>query len=123
MRWVVGGGAGRGPLEAGDEFSTLPRIDAEPNCRYWRLAERTLGDGRIDTITADDCEAVVLAAADRARAKRPGSDARPPRENCVAALRALFERARRATYVLENPAAEVGTPRRLPSCRALRRSG
>lgn len=84
---------------------------------YWRLAERDLGDRRLDTVTADDCEAVVLAAAERARAKRPGSDARSPRENCVAALRALFERARRAKYVLENPAAEVGKPRRLTSRR------
>jgi integrase len=84
---------------------------------YWRLAERHFGDRRVDAVTVDDCEAVVLAAAERARAKRPGSDARSPRENCVAALRALFERARRAKYVLESPAAEVGKPRRLTSRR------
>lgn len=84
---------------------------------YWRLAERHFGDRRIDMVTVDDCEAVVLAAAERARAKRPGSDARSPRENCVAALRALFERARRARFVLESPAAEVGKPRRLTSRR------
>jgi hypothetical protein len=35
----------------------------------------------------------------------------------VAALRALFERARRAKYVLESPAVEVGRPRRLTSRR------
>jgi integrase/recombinase XerC len=84
---------------------------------YWRLAERHFGDRRIDTITVDDCEEVVLAAADRARKRRPDSDARSPRENCVAALRALFERARRARYVLENPAAELNKPRRLTSRR------
>jgi hypothetical protein len=68
---------------------------------YWRLAEKHFGDRRIDTITVDDCEDVVVAAAERARKKRPGSDARSPRENCVAALRALFERARRAKYRVE----------------------
>lgn len=52
-----------------------------------------------------------------ARALRPGSDARSPRENTVAALRALFERARRANYVLESPAADLHKPRRLTSRR------
>jgi integrase/recombinase XerC len=84
---------------------------------YWRLAEKHFGDRRIDTITVDDCEHVVLAAAERAKKKRPGSDARSPRENTVAALRALFERARRAKYVLESPAADLNKPRRLTSRR------
>lgn len=84
---------------------------------YWLLAERFYGDKPLDTVTSDDVERVVFAAAERARAKRPGSDARSPRENCVAAQRALFERARRANHILENPAAEVTKPRRHPSAR------
>jgi integrase len=117
-------GAPEGPSEVPTVSEYLRRIEPtfSPGTRrtyrsYWRLAERHLGDRRLDTVTVDDCEAVVLAAAERARAKRPGSDARSPRENCVAALRALFERARRAKYMLENPAAEVGKPRRLASRR------
>jgi integrase len=84
---------------------------------YWLLAERLFGDEPVDVITSDDIDKVVVAAAERARAKRPGTDARSPRENCVAALRAFFERARRARYVLENPAAEVTKPRRNPTNR------
>ena len=91
---------------------------------YWRLAEgleladgSRLGDKRIDAVTVDDLDAVVLAAAERARAKRPGSDARSPRENCVAALRAVFKRAKRARLILENPATELDKPRRLPNRR------
>jgi hypothetical protein len=68
-------------------------------------------------LAATGCEDVVVAAAERARKKRPGSDARSPRENCVAALWALFERARRAKYVFESPAAELNKPRRLTSRR------
>lgn len=84
---------------------------------YWRLAEAHFGDRPINTITVDDCEAVVLAAAQRAQRQRPGTDARSPKENCVAALRALFKRAKRARLILENPAAEVDKPRRHPSRR------
>jgi hypothetical protein len=54
---------------------------------YWLLAERFYGARPLDTITADDVERVVLAAAERARAKR----------------------------ILENPAREVNKPRRHPS--------
>jgi site-specific recombinase XerD len=96
---------------------TFPDRTRKTYRSYWRLAERHFGDRRIDTITVDDCEEVVLAAAERARQKKPGSDARSPRENCVTALRALFERARRAKYVLESPAAELNKPRRLTSRR------
>ena len=84
---------------------------------YWLLAERIYGDKRLDAVTSDDIEKVVVAAAERARAKRPGTDARSPRENCVAAQRAFFERARRAKLILENHAAEVTKPRRHPSTR------
>jgi hypothetical protein len=30
---------------------------------YWRLAETLIGDRPIDTVTVDDCEAIVVAAA------------------------------------------------------------
>jgi site-specific recombinase XerD len=84
---------------------------------YWRLAEAHFGDRPLNTITVDDCEAVVIEAARRAQRQRPGTDARSPKENCVAALRALFKRAKRARLILENPAEEVDKPRRLPNRR------
>jgi integrase len=84
---------------------------------YWRLAEAQLGDRPIDAVGVDDCEAVLAAAVRRAQRQRPGSEARSPRENCVAALRALFGRAERARLILHNPAANLDKPRRLPNRR------
>jgi hypothetical protein len=42
---------------------------------YWRLAEAHFGDRPLNTITVDDCEAVVTEAARRAQRQRPGTDA------------------------------------------------
>lgn len=84
---------------------------------YWRLAEQMIGDKPIDKVTVDDCEAIIVAAGKRAQARRPGSPGRSSRENCVAALRALFKRAKRARLITEDPAAEIGKPSRLPSRR------
>lgn len=84
---------------------------------YWRLAEEMIGSRPIDKVTVDDCEAIVVEAGKRAQARRPGSIGRSSRENCVAALRALFKRAKRARLVAESPAAELGKPSRLPSRR------
>lgn len=84
---------------------------------YWRLAEAHFGGRPLDAITVGDCQAVLDAAARRARKSRPTSDTRSPQENCVAALRALFARAERARLILDNPAARLDKPRRLPNRR------
>lgn len=84
---------------------------------YWRLAEAEFGERPIDTISVDDCEAVVLRAARRAAKRRSVTAGRSPKENCVAALRALFRKAQRANLIVENPALSVDKPRRLPNRR------
>jgi integrase len=89
---------------------------------YWRLAVAHFGDRRLTEVTVDDCAAVVAAAARRAQAARPASDGRSSRENCVAALRALFNRAALSGLVAVNPAAAVAKPRRRPSRRPLERA-
>ena len=79
---------------------------------YWRLALTHFGGRRLADITVDDCAAVVTDAARRARHNRAGSDGRSSRENCVAALRALFARAQRVGLIGTNPASGVPKPRR-----------
>lgn len=56
--------------------------------------------------------AVVADAEQRARRSRPSSDGRSSRENCVAALRAVFTRAKLAGLTTGNPAAAIVKPRR-----------
>jgi integrase len=82
---------------------------------YWRVAVARFGDRPIDALDADDCEAVLTDAVRRAQQRRPGSDGRSSRENCVAALRALFGRAERAGLLTKNPARELEKPRRRAS--------
>jgi len=65
----------------------------------------------------EDCARVVAAAERRARASRSSSDGRSSRENCVAALRALFGRARSAGLTEINPAAAIPKLRRRTSRR------
>ncbi len=84
---------------------------------YWRVAVARFGDRPIDTLDADDCEAVLADAVRRAQQRRPGSDGRSSRENGVAALRALFGRAERAGLLTKNPARELDKPRRRASRR------
>jgi site-specific recombinase XerC len=84
---------------------------------YWRVAVAPFGDRPIDSLDADDCEAVLTDAVRRAQQRRPGSDGRSSRENCVAALRALFGRAERAGLLTKNPARELDKPRRRASRR------
>jgi integrase/recombinase XerC len=84
---------------------------------YWRLAIARFGDRRLGEITVEDCAAVVADAEQRAQASRASSDGRSSRENCVAALRALFTRARLAGLIGINPAAAIPKPRRRPSRR------
>lgn len=74
---------------------------------YWRLAESLYGQRPIDTFTYDECERIVTEAGLRSQRRKRGSSGRPARENCVAALRALFGRAKKAQWILENPAKEV----------------
>ena len=84
---------------------------------YWRLAIARFGDRRIGEISVEDCTAVVAEAEQRAQDNRASSDGRSSRENCVAALRALFARAQLAGLTAINPAAAVPKPRRRPSRR------
>jgi integrase/recombinase XerC len=84
---------------------------------YWRLAMARFGDRRLGEITVEDCAAVVADAEQRAQASRASSDGRSSRENCVAALRALFTRAQLAGLTGINPAAAIPKPRRRPSRR------
>jgi integrase/recombinase XerC len=84
---------------------------------YWRIAMVLFGDRPIDEVGVDDCEAVIAEAVARAKRRRPGSDGRSTRENCIAALRALFSRAQRAGLVARNPAGDVEKPRRRPNRR------
>ena len=60
---------------------------------YWKLAIERLGDRRLTYITVVDLQLVVADAVRRARQRRPGSTGRSSEETCVAALRALFNRA------------------------------
>jgi len=84
---------------------------------YWRVAVARFGDRPIDSLDADDCEAVLADAVRRAQQRRPDTDGRSSRENCVAALRALFGRAERAGLLTKNPARELDKPRRRASRR------
>jgi integrase len=60
---------------------------------------------------------VVADVARRARQRRPGSAGRSSQENCVAALRALFNRAHAAGLTAPNPTAALTKPRRTRSRR------
>jgi integrase/recombinase XerC len=84
---------------------------------YWRLAVARLGGRRLGEITVDDCATVVADAEQRAQSSRASSDGRSSRENCVAALRALFTRAQAAGLIGTNPAGAIPKPRRRPSRR------
>ncbi len=79
---------------------------------HWRLAVDALGDRHLHDIGWDDLTAVVSAAEERARRNRPGSTGRASREACVAALRALFARAKANGLTTVNPAAALTKPRR-----------
>lgn len=74
---------------------------------YWRLAVVHLGDRRLTDVALADLIAVVDDAGVRARRRRPASSGRASRETCVAALRALFGRARDAGLIAANPAASL----------------
>ncbi|MGI8662238.1 MAG: tyrosine-type recombinase/integrase [Acidimicrobiales bacterium] len=84
---------------------------------YWRLAVVHLGDRRLTDVTVVDLVAVVDDAATRAQRRRPASSGRASRETCVAALRALFGRARDSGLITANPAASLSKPRRTRSRR------
>jgi integrase/recombinase XerC len=82
---------------------------------YWRLTTAHLGERCLDDIAIGDLQAVVDAAALRARKSRPDSTGRASRESCVAALRALFARAVAAGHLNSNPAQALTKPRRARS--------
>ena len=79
---------------------------------YWRLAVGHLGESRLTDITVVDLQFVVTEAARRAQQRRPGSAGRSSQETCVAALRAVFNRAQAAGLIATNPAAALTKPRR-----------
>jgi len=84
---------------------------------YWRLALHHLGDHRLTDITVVDLQLVVADAAHRAQQRRPGSSGRSSQETCVAALRAVFNRAHAAGLIDTNPARALTKPRRARSRR------
>ena len=84
---------------------------------YWRLAAEHLGEHRLTDITVVDLQFVVAEAGRRAQHRRPGSTGRSSQETCVAALRALFNRAHAAGLIAMNPAAALTKPRRSRSRR------
>jgi site-specific recombinase XerD len=119
-----GGGSRRAvaPVPTLAEYvdTVAPSFSASTAATYrsnWRVAVARFGDRPIDSLDADDCEAVLADAVRRAQQRRPGSDGRSSRENCVAALRALFGRAERSGLLTKNPARELDKPRRRASRR------
>lgn len=84
---------------------------------YWRLAAEQLGERRLTDITVVDLQFMVAEAGRRAQRRRPGSAGRSSQETCVAALRALFNRAHAAGLIATNPAAALTKPRRARSRR------
>lgn len=84
---------------------------------YWRLAIAMLGDRPIDAIGIADLQAVVDAAAARARNHRARSSGRSAREATISALRAVMGRAMAAGISTTNPAAALTKPRRAHSRR------
>ena len=84
---------------------------------YWRLAIEHLGNRRLTDITIVDLQLVVTDTARRAQQRRSSSTGRSSQETCVAALRALFNRAHAAGLIAANPAAARTKPRRSRSSR------
>lgn len=84
---------------------------------YWRLAITLLGDRRLAEVTVVDLQLVVAEAASRARRRRSTSNGRSSQETCVAALRAMFSRARAAGLIRADPAGLLVKPRRAGSRR------
>ena len=84
---------------------------------YWRLATEHLGAHRLTDITVVDLQLVVAEAGRRAQQRRPRSTGRSSQETCVAALRAVFNRAHAAGHIPANPAAALTKPRRARSRR------
>ncbi len=84
---------------------------------HWRLAIERFGDRPIASIDLGDLQLVVADAVARAKRNRPGSTGRSSAETCVAALRAVFRRARDAGIIRANPAAALPRPRRARSRR------
>lgn len=87
---------------------------------YWRLMVDLHGDRRLAELDVTALQQVVDAAVERASNNRPGSTGRASAESCIAALRALYQRATAAGLVTVNPARALTKPRRpRPRRRAL----
>lgn len=84
---------------------------------HWRLLVECHGERHLGDLDVDDLAEIVAEAGRRARRRRPGCSGRSAEENCVAALRALYRRARKARLVAFDPAGELEKPRRHPSRR------
>jgi integrase/recombinase XerC len=104
-----------------DHIAAVARTFTDPTAAtygtYWRLAIELLGHRRLAEITLADLQAVVAETLRRAQARRPGSPGRSAQETCIAALRALFDRALAAGLVAANPAKALTKPRRARSRR------
>lgn len=104
----------------------LPRVEAaaSPGTRhsyhsYWNRMATTLGDRRLDTVTASDIEALMRQATSGARSRRNSRHGRHAGEHFVAAARAFYTRAIADGYLsaVDSPAHRVRKPRRLPNTR------
>ncbi|MEU8265358.1 site-specific integrase [Micromonospora sp. NPDC048999] len=86
---------------------------------YWNRMAATLGDRRLDTVTASDIEALMRQATAGARSRRNSRHGRHAGEHFVAAARAFYTRAIADGYLsaVDSPAHRVRKPRRLPNTR------
>ncbi|MEU4482347.1 hypothetical protein AB0F68_30420 [Micromonospora sp. NPDC023966] len=86
---------------------------------YWNRMAATLGDRRVDTVTASEIEALMRQATAGARSRRNSRHGRHAGEHFIAAARAFYSRAIADGYIAasDSPAHRVRKPRRLPNTR------
>lgn len=86
---------------------------------YWRKLRAAWGDRRIDAPTHTEMKRFVLSVKDQVVVRRNARGGRTAMEHMVAAFRCLYGFAVEDGYiaVVDNPAATVEKPRRLPSNR------
>jgi integrase len=102
----------------------LPKVEAaaadgsvKTYAPYWRRLVTALGETSVAAVTVTDLETIAKAAQANAVTRRNERGGRSAKENCVAAMRFYFARAKADGVRRDNPALEVAKPRRLPSPR------